>query len=89
MERAEVTDKAKGKAGLVPAPEPLKPSLLCCFRILWLLDICALGAALYLGYWLRVGSGLFGPSLQPGAAHLVVLAVVSVGWTAIFASQGL
>jgi exopolysaccharide biosynthesis polyprenyl glycosylphosphotransferase len=68
---------------------PRKPSILCCSAVLWLLDVCALGAALYLGYWLRIGSGLFGASYELNLERLIPLVAISVGWTAIFAIEGL
>ena len=75
--------------GAVSESRPAKPSILCCSHVLWLLDVCALGAALFLGYWLRIGSGIFGASYDPSLARLIPLAAISVGWTAIFAIEGL
>jgi len=75
--------------GPVSESAPRKPSILCCSHVLWLLDVCALGAALFLGYWLRIGSGLFGASYDLSLARLIPLVAISVGWTAIFAIEGL
>ena len=89
MKAAQTTeDKAKA---LRPVSEsgPRKPSILCCFPVLWLLDVCALAAALYLGYWLRISSGLFGALYEINLVRLIPLAAISIGWTAIFAFEGL
>jgi exopolysaccharide biosynthesis polyprenyl glycosylphosphotransferase len=89
MESARLREEKSAGARLVVPVGPERPSALCRVPVLWLLDVLALGASLYLGYWLRVGSGLFGASYGPGPMRLVSLVTISVGWTAIFASQGL
>jgi exopolysaccharide biosynthesis polyprenyl glycosylphosphotransferase len=89
MKPGRVTDTKTNGAGFETAAIPLKPSFLCCVPVLWLLDVLALGSSLYLGYWLRVASGLFGSSYEPGLMRLIPMAVISVGWTAIFATYGL
>lgn len=89
MQPAQTTERKTAAVGLVSESKPRKPSLLCCFPVLWLLDVCALGAALYLGYWLRISSGLFGASYEINLVRLIPLVAISVGWTAIFAVEGL
>jgi exopolysaccharide biosynthesis polyprenyl glycosylphosphotransferase len=89
MKPSHVTDRKAGATGVVASAEPVKPSPLCRPPVLWLVDVLALGSALYLGYWLRVGSGLFGTSFEPSPMRLIPLVGISIGWTAIFAAQGL
>ena len=89
MKTVRPKDSEKACSGFETAPRPLKPSLFCCVPVLWLLDVLALGTALYLGYWLRVTSGLFGATYEMGLMRLIPMALISVGWTAIFAMQGL
>jgi hypothetical protein len=89
MQPAQTTERKAAAVGLVSESKPRKPSLLCCFPVLWLFDVCALGAALYLGYWLRISSGLFGASYEINLVRLIPLAAISVGWTVIFAVEGL
>jgi exopolysaccharide biosynthesis polyprenyl glycosylphosphotransferase len=88
MEPAQTTER-KAAVGPVCDSRPARPSILCCAPVLWLMDVAALGAALYLGYWLRIGSGLFGVSYELSLARLIPLAAISIGWTAIFAIEGL
>jgi exopolysaccharide biosynthesis polyprenyl glycosylphosphotransferase len=57
--------------------------------VLWLLDIACLCAGLYVGFWLRARSGLFGSHAGFDAPHMIAMVIISVAWTAIFAAEGL
>jgi exopolysaccharide biosynthesis polyprenyl glycosylphosphotransferase len=56
---------------------------------IWALDVCCLFLSLYLGWWLRWGSGLFGVAGIFAPRRWVALVVFSVLWTAIFSFEGL
>lgn len=56
---------------------------------LWMLDFCCLVLSLYLGWWVRWGSGLFGATGTFTAQRWMTLAVAGVLWTAIFSFEGL
>jgi len=56
---------------------------------LWLLDVGCLSLSLYLGWWLRLGSGFFGGVGEFTAPRLIALVVISVLWTAVFNMEGL
>jgi exopolysaccharide biosynthesis polyprenyl glycosylphosphotransferase len=89
MKPAETVKAREPGVGLSPRPESRGRSILTRGWVFWLIDICCIGAALYLGYWLRVGSGLFGGKADVGLTRIIALVLISLGWTAIFAAQGL
>jgi exopolysaccharide biosynthesis polyprenyl glycosylphosphotransferase len=64
-------------------------SLLARGSFLWLLDVGCLSLSLYLGWWLRLGSGFFGAVGEFAAPRWVALVIVSVLWTALFNFEGL
>jgi exopolysaccharide biosynthesis polyprenyl glycosylphosphotransferase len=64
-------------------------SLFARTSFLWMLDIGCLFVSLYLGWWLRLGSGFYGPVGRFGAPRWIALAVASILWTAVFNLEGL
>ena len=57
--------------------------------MVWLLDVCCISLSLFLGFWTRMGSGLFGGRGHFDANHLLAMVVISVAWTGILGFQGL
>jgi exopolysaccharide biosynthesis polyprenyl glycosylphosphotransferase len=72
-----------------PAGRPGKRSILTRGYLLWLLDIGCMCLALYLGYWVRIAAGIFGPKTPVDFEHFVALIILSIAWTGIFAFEGL
>jgi len=89
MKPAETLDVRKPGVSSHSRPDSRGRSILTRGWVLWLIDVCCIAAALYAGYWLRVGSGLFGGKASVGLSRFVALIAISLGWTAIFAVEGL
>ena len=77
-----------GTTASVPEPSGRR-GVLARVQVVWLLDICSISISLLLGYWLRVGSGLFGGEQSIDVPHLTAMVGIAVLWTAIFNLQGL
>jgi exopolysaccharide biosynthesis polyprenyl glycosylphosphotransferase len=88
MEKVETKEQVLKGPG-ASHPKRKGRSTLSRVFVIWLLDIGCVSVSLFLGYWLRVGSGLFGGKGSMGLDHLVALLAISLAWTAIFNSQGL
>jgi exopolysaccharide biosynthesis polyprenyl glycosylphosphotransferase len=54
-----------------------------------MLDVGFLCLSLYLAYWVRIGSGLFGAKGDFDLEQGLALIVIGVAWTSIFAMEGL
>ena len=76
------------ETGISAAPRKSR-SLLARGSFLWLLDVGCLSVSLYMGWWLRLGAGIFGAPAEFAAPRWVALIVTSVLWTAIFNVEGL
>jgi exopolysaccharide biosynthesis polyprenyl glycosylphosphotransferase len=74
---------------LAPVVHTAKRCILTRGGVLWLIDIGCVCLSLYLGYWLRVGSGIFGAKGVFDLEHLLAPIPISLAWTAIFAIEGL
>jgi exopolysaccharide biosynthesis polyprenyl glycosylphosphotransferase len=68
---------------------PRKKNILEHAYVLWIIDVCCVVLALYIAYWVRVSSGIFGTAVAMEAWHLRWLLITGVSWTAIFAFEGL
>ncbi len=95
MEVAHIKEKgSQAKASFAPATRSSK-GILARGYVIWLMDIACMGFSLYLGWWLRLGSGLFHDqwgNISRGhldSTHLIALVVISVGWTGLFSVGGL
>jgi exopolysaccharide biosynthesis polyprenyl glycosylphosphotransferase len=89
METKSEEQEARPRAFSPSAAKSRGRSLLTRGSFLWLLDFACLCSALYLGYWVRIGSGLFGGKGVVSIRHFIALFVISLAWTAIFAVEGL
>ncbi len=88
MEAERVQQEAEPR-GFSPMAARSGRSILSRGYFLWLLDLGCLCSALYLGYWIRIVSGLFGGRGRIDIEHLIALVIISLAWTAIFAVEGL
>ena len=64
-------------------------SLLSRNYVIWLLDLLCICVSLFLGFWIRVGSGLFGGKGSIGADHFAALILIGLGWTLLFSLEGM
>jgi len=86
----DVETKARPGGAVKNSPAPLRRrSRVANAPVVWLVDVCCISLSLFLGYWARIGSGLFGGRRDIDAGHLVAMVVISVAWTAILNFQGL
>jgi len=84
------SDRGRAEAGGGFVSGPRRPrSVYTRVSFLWLMDFCCLLLSLYLGWWLRWGSGFFGPSGTFTSQRWVTLAALCLAWTAIFSFEGL
>ncbi len=88
MSTAEDMSHAQPEVKFCSKPRKGK-SLFTKTSFLWALDIGCLFASLYLGWWLRLGSGFFGPVGRFATPRWIAIAVASVLWTAVFSMEGL
>lgn len=88
MKTEGIQQETKSRA-FSPAMASGRRSVLTRTSFLWVLDLASLCSALYLGYWLRVASGLFGGRGRVDPEHFVALFIIGVAWTTIFAIEGL
>jgi exopolysaccharide biosynthesis polyprenyl glycosylphosphotransferase len=86
----EMRDREGGGPQAVRSAPPRKSrSVLSSGPFLWLLDIGCLSASLYLGWWLRLGAGIFGAPAEFAPQRWIALVAISLLWTAIFKMEGL
>jgi exopolysaccharide biosynthesis polyprenyl glycosylphosphotransferase len=88
MEAQSDRGRPQGRMGLATGPVKRR-SLYARTWFLWVLDVICLSVSLYMGWWLRLGSGLFGPIGEFAHLRYIVLLVIVVLWTAIFNFMGL
>ena len=89
METVRSRESVRQAAGRVSTARTRGRSVLTRGSFLWALDVGCLCLSLYLSYWIRIVSGLFGARLDFDIEHGLALIVISITWTAIFAMEGL
>jgi exopolysaccharide biosynthesis polyprenyl glycosylphosphotransferase len=77
------------RARRAPPRRPRSRSFVSKGYVLWLLDLGCLCFALYMAFWLRIGSGLFGVRASVDLRRAVALLIIGLVWTAILAVEGL
>jgi len=89
MERLEERRETRGPAGAFKVPAAPGRSVLSRGVVVWLLDLCCVWAALLGGFWLRIGSGLFGAEGEIGADRVAAAILIGLAWTVILSFEGL
>jgi exopolysaccharide biosynthesis polyprenyl glycosylphosphotransferase len=90
MEDLETKKVPSSGAGLSGPAGRRQRSALSRGLIVWLLDLCCIGVSLFLGLWLRVGSGLGSwgrGEINPN--HWIAVVVIGLAWSVIFSFEGL
>jgi len=88
MREVDIKGRLEG-AGKRLAPPLRRRSPVAKAQVVWLIDVCCISLSLFLGYWARVSSGLFGGHKGVDTGHLLAMVVISTAWTAILNFQGL